>query len=136
MNLECNMFLQPHGATMPLTHCSHCKDSKLFPIQSFTCCCNSWHGPQALLQLAYEMLPQLFLFVQKQKKVTACFNITLALKEQLAPTNAGRAGGGRGLWFCSVHAATVLLIKGMCFVGRVCGSACKSVVEQQNQRVY
>lgn len=59
-------------------------NTKLLSIQSFTCCCHYW---QIVLQLTYLMFPQIFL-----KKVTACFNITLALGEHLGPQ-------GQGLWF-------------------------------------
>lgn len=51
------------------------------------------------------MLPQIFL-----KTLTASFNITSPLEEQRAPTEAEPV-------VCSLRVATVLLIKGMCFVG-------------------
>lgn len=44
------------------------------------------------------------------EKLTACFSITLPLEEQLAATGAEPA-------VCSPQVATVLLIRGMCFVG-------------------
>lgn len=58
---------------------------------------------------------------ETSEKWTACFHITLPLEEQVAE-----------FVVCSLQVATVLLIKGMCFVGWVCGSAYKLVVQQQN----
>lgn len=78
-----------------------------------TCCPNS---VAACIKNAATNIPE---------KVTACFNVILALAEQLAPT-------GTESVVCSLHVATVLLIRGMCFVGRVCGSAYKLDTPQQN----
>lgn len=53
------------------------------------------------------MLPQTF-----EKGLAACCNISLLLEDRLVPTRAETV-------VSSLQVATVLVIKGMCFVGSV-----------------